>query len=58
MSGAISVSGSETSNKAKAKDPVNDDAEESQGEEGSSEFEIEEVLDAKRGYFPEVPIAN
>jgi len=29
------------------------DGAESEGEEGASEFEIEEVLDAKRGYFPE-----
>jgi chromobox protein 5 len=61
MAGVTSVSDSENSDKAsRAKvpaDSVEHDAE-SEGEEGASEFEIEEVLDAKRGYFPEVRAAN
>jgi len=61
MAGVTSISDSENSNKAsKAKaeaESVKDDAE-SDGEEGASEYEIEEVLDAKRGYFPEVRAAN
>ena len=60
MAGITSVSDSEISNKAsKAKvetDSVEGDAE-PEGE-GTSEYEIEEVLDAKRGYFPEVRISN
>jgi hypothetical protein len=46
----------ETKAKPKA-ESVKDDAA-SDIEEGGSEFEIEEVLDAKRGYFPEVCTAN
>ena len=58
MAGVASVSDGEMSDKkemdkAPQAESVNDDAE-SEGEEGASEFEIEEVLDAKRGYFPEV----
>ena len=61
MAGAPLVSDSEnsdTGSKAKVQaESVKNDAE-SEGEEGASEFEIEEVLDAKRGYFPEVRPAN
>jgi chromobox protein 5 len=62
MAGATSVSDSENSDKAsKAKtkaESVKDDAESGGEEEGGSEYEIEEVLDAKRGYFPEVRTSN
>ena len=44
-----------TEAKAQAKSGQDDD---SGTEEGTSEYEIEEVLDAKRGYFPEVCTAN
>lgn len=61
MADVTSVSDSENFDKAKeAKgqaESVKDNAE-SDAEEGTSEFEIEEVLDAKRGYFPEVCTAN
>lgn len=61
MADATSVSDSENFDKpteAKVQaESVQDDAE-SDAEEGASEFEIEEVLDAKRGYFPEVRTAN
>jgi hypothetical protein len=60
MAGAPLVSDSDhsdTAPKDKVQESVNNDAE-SEGEEGASEFEIEEVLDAKRGYFPEVRPAN
>ena len=62
MADVTSVSDSENLDKtteAEAKvqaDSVRDDAD-SEVEE-ASEFEIEEVLDAKRGYFPEVCTAN
>ena len=62
MTDVTSVSDSEknldkpTEAKAQA-ESVKDDAE-SDAEEGASEYEIEEVLDAKRGYFPEVCTAN
>lgn len=64
MAGVTSVSDSETSNNAPksiAKPESVKDGAESEGEEGEgggSEYEIEEVLDAKRGYFPEVRAAN
>ena len=67
MAGVTSVSDSETSNtapKSIAKPESVKDGAESEGEEGEegegggSEYEIEEVLDAKRGYFPEVRAAN
>jgi hypothetical protein len=62
MADVTSVSDSENFEKAteaaaKAQaESVQDDAESEA--EGASEFEIEEVLDAKRGYFPEVCTAN
>jgi hypothetical protein len=60
MVDVTSVSDSENLDKAteaKAQaESVHDDAESEA--EGASEFEIEEVLDAKRGYFPEVCSAN
>jgi hypothetical protein len=62
MADVTSVSDSENFDKtteAEAKvqaESVQDDAD-SEAEE-ASEFEIEEVLDAKRGYFPEVCTAN
>ena len=59
MADITSVSDSENFDKtteAKAKaESVQDDESEA---EDISEFEIEEVLDAKRGYFPEVCTAN
>ena len=61
MADVTSISDSENLDKtkeAKAQaESVKDDAE-SEAEDGASEFEIEEVLDAKRGYFPEVCTAN
>jgi len=56
MAGVTSVSDDETCDKVPNTKPqadlVEDDAE-SEGEDEASEFEIEAVLDAKRGYFPE-----
>jgi hypothetical protein len=55
MAGVTSVSDGEESVKAattKGK-PVQGDPE-SEGEEEGTEYEIEQVLDAKRGYFPDV----
>lgn len=61
MADITSVSDSENFDKAtepKAQaESVKDDTG-SEAEEGASEFEIEEVLDAKRGYFPEVCTTN
>jgi len=61
MVGITSVSDSKNSDKASrtkaSADSVEHDAE-SEGEEGASEFEIEEVLDVKCGYFPKVRTAN
>lgn len=56
------VSDSETSNKASSKakpeaESMKDDTQ-SEVEGDGSEYEIEEVLDAKRGYFPEVRVIN
>ena len=60
MADITSVSDSENLDKAKeAKaqaESVKDDTESEEG--GTSEFEIEQVLDAKRGYFPEVCTTN
>ena len=60
MADVTSISDSENFDKpaeAKAQaESVQDDAESEA--EVASEFEIEEVLDAKRGYFPEVCTAN
>lgn len=60
MADVTSISDSENFDKAteaKAQaESVQDDAESEA--EGASEFEIQEVLDAKRGYFPEVCTAN
>lgn len=41
--------------KSKKQNPVEEVADEEEDENGS-EYEIEEVLDAKRGYFPDVRI--
>ena len=57
MADVTSVSDSENfikSTEAKTQAESVQDGAESEAEEGASEFEIEEVLDAKRGYFPEV----
>lgn len=59
MADVTSVSDSENNAHKATEVPaesVQDNAE-SEAEE-ASEFEIEEVLDAKRGYFPEVCTAN
>lgn len=61
MPAATNHSDNETSkSKSKAKStPVEDNGAESESDgegEGGSEYEIEEVLDAKRGYFPDVRV--
>ena len=61
MAGITPISDSENFDKeteAKAQAESVKDGEGSEAEEGTSEFEIEEVLDAKRGYFPEVCTTN
>ena len=60
MAGITSVSDSEKYDKANEEkaqaESAKDDTESEGG--GASEFEIEQVLDAKRGYFPEVCTTN
>ena len=55
---AVNNHSDDETSKSKAKPkstPVEDNGAESESEgEGGSEYEIEEVLDAKRGYFPDV----
>ena len=58
MAGVTPASDDETCDKVPNTKPqaevAKDDAESEGEEEEASEFEIEAVLDAKRGYFPEV----
>ncbi len=51
-------SDSEESSKSKSNAPKDENGAQDEGEEEEAEYEIEEVLDAKRGVFPDVRVPS